>query len=92
MKYRKKHVEVEAFCLNGGAMPDWFLNARSAGTARTYAEGTGNPFNDPLTYAEVDTRNGTLRANRGDYIVQVATGELYTYKPYIFHKIYEEVK
>ena len=88
-KYRKKPVVIEAFCLDGGAMPNWFLAARSAGTVRTYSEGTGNPFYDPLTYAEIDTLEGTHRANKGDWIIQGVAGELYPCKPDIFAATYE---
>ena len=89
MKYRKKPVVIEAFCLGGGAMPDWFLDARSAGTVRTYSEGTGNPFDDPLAYAEIDTLEGAHRANRGDWIICGIKGELYPCKPDIFTATYE---
>lgn len=91
MKFRKKPVVIDAFCLNGGAMPDWFLDARSAGAVRTYSEGTGNPFDDPLTHAEIDTLEGTHRANRGDWVIKGVKGELYPCKPDIFTMTYEEV-
>lgn len=90
-KFRKKPVVIEAFCLGGVAMPDWFLDARSSGTVRTYAEGTGNPFNDPLTHAEIDTLEGILIANRGDWIIKGVNGELCPCNPDIFASIYEAV-
>lgn len=43
-RYVKKPIVVEAFCLDGGPMPDWFLDARSADVVQTFAEGTGSPF------------------------------------------------
>jgi len=89
MNFKKKPVVIEAFCLGGGLMPDWFLDARSANTVRTYSEGTGNPFNDPLTHAEIDTLEGTHRANRGDWIIRGIKGELYPCKPDIFAATYE---
>ena len=90
--FRKKPVVIEAFCLNGDAMPDWFLDARSAGTVRTYAEDTGNPFDAPLTHTEIDTLEGTHRADRGDWIIQGVKGELYPCKPDIFAMTYEAVE
>ena len=89
MKYRKKPVVIEAFCLGADPFPDWFLEARNQGSVRTYAEGTGNPFHDPLTHAEIDTLEGTHRADRGDYIIQGVKGELYPCKPDIFEMTYE---
>lgn len=38
MKYRKKPVVIEAFCLGADPFPDWFLEARNQGIVRTYAE------------------------------------------------------
>lgn len=89
-KFRKKPVVIEAFCLDGGAMPDWFLDARSAGTVRTYAEGTGNPFHDPLTHAEIDTLEGVMTAKRVDWIIRGIKGEMYPCKPDIFAATYED--
>jgi len=96
MKFRKKPIAIEAFCLGKDAMPDWFLDARSAGIVRmydvrTYVEGNGNPFNDPLMHAEIDTLEGTHRANRGDWIIQEVVGELYPCRSDIFEATYEEV-
>lgn len=92
MKYRKKPVVIDAFQLGVDAFPDWFMDARSRGTVRTYAEGTGSPFHDPLTYAEIDTLEGTHRADRLDFIIQGVKGELYPCKPDIFSMTYEVSK
>lgn len=89
MKYRKKPIVIDAFCLDGGELPDWFCDARSDGTVRTYAAGTGNPFYDPLTHAEIDTLEGTMRAERGDWIIKGVKGEIYPCKPDIFLMTYE---
>lgn len=89
MNYRKKPVVIDAFQLGVDAFPDWFLVARNIGSVRTYAEGTGNPFHDLLTHAEIDTLEGTHRADRGDYIIQGVKGELYPCKSDIFVMTYE---
>ena len=92
MKFRKKPVVIDAFCLGMDSMPDWFLDARSADTLRTFAAGTGNPFDDPLTHAEIYTLEGVMRADRGDYIIRGVKGELYPCKPDIFEATYERAE
>jgi hypothetical protein len=87
--YRKRPVVIEAFCFDGGEMPDWFLDARSADKVRTFSEGTGNPFNDPVTHATIKTLEGEMRAERGDWIIRGVKGELYPCKPDIFAATYE---
>lgn len=89
MRYRKKPVVIEAFRLGHDDMPDWFLDARSQDTVRTYAQGTGSPFHDPLTHATIRTLEGEMRAERGDWIIRGVKGELYPCKPDIFAATYE---
>ena len=40
----------------------------------------------------IDTLEGTMRADKGDYIIEGFMGEHYPCKPNIFKKTYEEVK
>lgn len=40
----------------------------------------------------IETLEGTMSANEGDYIIKGISGEFYPCKPDIFHKTYEEVK
>lgn len=87
--YRKKPVVIEAFCLDGGAMPDWFLDARAADVVQTFSQGTGNPFDDPLKFAYIHTMEGVMRADRGDWIIRGIKGEMYPCKPDIFAMTYE---
>ena len=85
-KWRKKPVVIEAFCWTGGPDqtedPEWCVDAIKAGTVRF---GT-----DPFCM-EIDTLEGTHRANPGDYIIQGVKGELYPCKPDIFAATYEAV-
>jgi len=39
---------------------------------------------------EIETLEGEMIASVGDYIIKGIDGEFYTYKPEIFHKIYEK--
>ena len=89
MKFRKKPVVVDAFCLDGGNMPDWFWDRVTANDVILRAQGTGNPFYNPLTHAEIKTLEGVMRADRGDWIIRGVKGEIYPCKPDIFMATYE---
>ena len=92
-KYRKKPVMIEAFQLGvGDFAPDWFMDALRQGTITKYGDDTRSPFDispDPTIYCDIETLEGTHRANSGDYIIQGVNGELYPCKPDIFEKTYE---
>lgn len=40
----------------------------------------------------INTLEGTMKANKGDYVITGVHGEKYPCKPDIFHETYEEVK
>ena len=82
MKYRKKPVVIEAFRFQiDNAMPDWFNEKRITNEIVTHDDGT----------VEIETLEGVMKANRGDYIIQGVNGEIYPCKPDIFEKTYDEV-
>ena len=88
MRYRKKPVEIEAFCYDGDFMnsngqyyvPDWAVNAHKDGILF---------FREGDLY--VKTLEGDMRANVGDYIIQGVQGEIYPCKPDIFRHTYDLV-
>jgi hypothetical protein len=41
---------------------------------------------------EVETLEGTMKGNAGDYLIQGVSGELYPCKPDIFKKTYEKIE
>lgn len=88
-QWRKKPVVVQAFLLGDGNRPDWWWDAVSANKIITRSQGTGNPFDDPLTHAEIHTLEGVMRADRGDWIIRGVRGEIYPCKPEIFAETYE---
>lgn len=91
--FRKKPVVIEAFCLGVDQMPDWFIDARSAGSIRTYAENAeAGPFGSKLSHATIDTLEGTHRADYGDFVILGVKGEFYPCKPDIFAITYEKVE
>ena len=53
----------------------------------------GNKVREPVGehYLEIETLEGVMRANSGDYIIRGVNGEFYPCKPDIFEKTYEEV-
>jgi hypothetical protein len=81
MKYKKKPVVIEAYCPYNGKMPDWFEQALYNNKIRELVSGG----------FDIDTLEGTMHANPGDYIIQGVSGELYPCKPDIFEKTYDAV-
>ena len=45
-----------------------------------------------VLYIEIDTLEGTMRADLGDFIIKGVQGELYPCKPDIFEATYEIVE
>jgi hypothetical protein len=81
MKYRKKPVVIEAYQPFNGTMPLWFEKALESGKVRELVSGGFT----------VETLEGDMHANPGDFIIQGINGELYPCKPDIFAKTYEKV-
>ena len=82
-KYRKKPVVIEAYrFMIDTEMPDWFKSKVSNNTIITHEDGT----------CDIKTLEGTMLANKGDFIILGVNGEAYPCKPDIFEKTYEEVK
>ena len=85
MKFKKKPVVIEAYQLppNDGTLrplpPAWLTDAMISGAATVYPEG----------YVAINTLEGRMRADVGDWIIQGITGELYPVKPDIFAESYE---
>lgn len=93
LKYRKKPVVIEAehlSSLNGARITDW-INA-NGGTAR-------HVHSDPIrreiyngdcpNWIEIDTLEGTMTANIGDWVIRGVAGEFYPCRDDIFAETYE---
>ena len=88
MKYRKKPVVIEAFQYDGDMInsigkpyvPEWAISAVNNNTM--YYDG-------PELF--IRTLEGDHHVTVGDYVIQGINGELYSCKPDIFEKTYEEV-
>jgi len=86
MYYRKKPVVVRAFQLEAcefKALPGWI---RQHSRLR-YTENDQNM----VTEIYIDTLEGSMCAEIGDWIIQGIKGELYPCKPDIFAATYEKV-
>ncbi len=85
MKFRKKPVVIEAFRWTGGPDqeedPVWICDALRAGRAR-FSDG-------PYLKLLIDTLEGTMATDPGDYIIKGIKGEIYPCKPDIFEATYE---
>jgi hypothetical protein len=89
MKYRKKPVVIEAMCFstnneNGSPTMDAIVNWINQGRQKLGAWHNG-------TKIFINTLEGEMRADCGDYIVRGAEGEFYPVKPKIFAATYEAV-
>jgi hypothetical protein len=83
MKYRKKPVIIEAvrFMIDD-SLPDWFMDRVKSNIIIIHEDGTCN----------INTLEGVMKADKGDYIILGVQGEVYPCKPDIFEKTYEKVE
>ena len=82
-KYRKKPVVVEAMQVTDSL-------GNHAEVARWIGDAAEVPFAEP--YIVINTLEGRMRADIGDYIIRGVQGEFYPCKPDIFEATYEPVE
>jgi len=99
---RKLPVAVEAMLWPGGAeaatpVIDWVLS--QAGTARYHGPETEQSYDEPdqtvtrdPEHIVIETLEGTMRAEVGDWIVRGVKGEFYPCKPDVFAETYEVIE
>lgn len=81
-RYRKKPVVIEAVQFDGtDESVDWLLPQLRSGEI-------GRATNKLY----IKTLEGTMTADKGDYIIKGVNGEFYPCKPDIFEKTYERVE
>lgn len=80
-KFRKKPVVIEAACWDGKLPTVERLLASSK------CKGVAQDLTSPDLF--IETLEGTMRAELGDWIIKGAQGELYPCKPDIFEATYE---
>ena len=88
-KFRHKPTMVEAVQFGGDGRRDkaWTW-ARERRAGREIEAGT----DDRGHFLLIQTLEGTMRADDGDWIIQGIRGELYPVKPDIFEQTYERVE
>ncbi|WP_227867120.1 hypothetical protein [Clostridioides sp. ZZV13-5731] len=85
-RFVKKAVEVEAFRLGYDTLPKWFIeNDRVCNFMEEKC------INGHVS-CDLKTSEGIMRANKGDYIIQGAKGEIYPCKADIFEMTYQKVE
>lgn len=94
-KYRKKPVEIEAVQFTGDNeyeiadfmhLPVTALQMSVDAVFRTDGDYRENK------HIHINTLEGTMTANCGDWIIKGVKGEFYPCKPDIFDETYEEVR
>lgn len=81
MKFRKKPVVIDAFQLVGDdPAPEWYQEACCLGIVE-HSTGPG--------VIAINTLEGTMQANEGDWVIRGVKGEIYACKPDIFTMTYE---
>lgn len=92
MKYRKKPVVIEAFQLTKEVALDYFINKKPL-PFDVGLSGSHHPKRREVYSARavIQTLEGSMVANLGDWIIKGAKGELYPCKSDIFEATYEPV-
>lgn len=86
LRWRKKPVVIEAWKVPrseerlSGVPPMWLLKATIDGVITFVPE---------ELHAMIETKEGRMRADPGDWIIRGVKGELYPCKPDIFEATYE---
>jgi hypothetical protein len=82
MKFRERPATVEAVKFQSGAiMPAWFADKVKENIILVKNDGT----------CEINTSEGVLTSNKGDYIILDINGKVYPCRPEIFERAYERV-
>lgn len=94
MKYRKKPVVIEAVKWTGFNKEEIQAFAKGRNVIHFHGVKVGSRHEYIGTYYElyIDTLEGRMFANKGDYIIKGVDGEFYPCKPDIFEKTYEVVE
>lgn len=90
MKYRKKPVVIEAWKWDkegDPVFPEFLLNSK---TPIRFSKVAGGPKLRGRIF--IDTFEGQMAADFGDWIIKGVEGEVYPCKPSVFEKTYEKVE
>ena len=92
-KYCKKPVEIEAIQWNGTNESEIKTFVGNAAKFTIISVDTAEKANitEPITKLEIETLEGTMTAQIGDFIIRGVDGEFYPCKPDIFERTYDKV-
>lgn len=79
-KYRKLPIVIEAFKYGSNTPPNWFNCQLATGVIKLFRD-----------HCSIETLEGKMRAEYGDWIIQGVNLEIYPCKDEIFKKTYELV-
>ena len=94
-KYIKKPVQIEAIQLKEDNIIEVFDFLDGANYKQTKSSEELEDFSQMILkqgYIEIETLEGIMKANFGDYIIKGIKGEFYPCKPDIFQATYKEVR
>ena len=94
-KYIKKPVQIEAIQLKENNIIEVFDFLDGANYKENKSVEELQDFSQMILkqgYIEIETLEGIMKANFGDYIIKGIKGEFYPCKPDIFQATYEEVR
>jgi hypothetical protein len=87
-KYRKKPVVIEAIQFHGSSTAAYDIQQWIAGGDPPKP---GGMHTADVVTLKIETLEGTMKAQPGDYIIKGVQGEFYPCKPDIFEATYEAV-
>jgi hypothetical protein len=90
-KYRKKPVVIDAFRFYLDPMPEWFMDAVSVNQVILH-NCNYQQYDIKEAYCEINTLEGVMVGNGGDFIIKGIKGELYPCKSDVFEATYEKVE
>lgn len=91
-KYKKKPIVVEAIRWTGSNLEE-IRNFVGSDLIEDYMElfSVNGTLKKMLIGIAIDTLEGTMKVDYGDYIIKDVNNELYPCKPDVFEQTYEEV-
>lgn len=87
-RFVKKPLEIQAFRIGYDEAPAWFVDADEC--IQTWGCVEACTTVQPIK-AMILTLEGTMQADRGDYVIKGIKGEIYPCKADIFEASYDEI-
>jgi hypothetical protein len=90
MKYIKRRIVIEAFRYGFDNIPSWLDLQKHVEHEPFQRDFTSGEFNFLPKFLMIQTLEGKMKADRGDYIIKGIQGEIYPCKANIFDQTYDE--